>query len=248
MKLDENDTPPFVSINHTEVKIKEDAPIGTQIVEDITVTDMDLVGSILNVYCSKECSDNFKFELLNEPTTNELIFGVFLAKQIEYSNENNKHTLNLAISDGVHNTTLKIDVIVLNVQNKPPVFIGSTTSIISEDALVGSLVMKIKAVDGDYVESNSFPSKSFGRPIIYELLTNPGNYFKLDSHSGELRVASQMDTEKFPLTNGVLTVKVRATEIGNNFTKISESDSSTVDITITLLDVNDEVSNHIYNI
>ena len=68
---------------------------------------------------------------------------------------------------------------VKDVQNSPPVFKGSTTGIISEDADIGTLVMTIKAEDADYgdprtvmyeiTSSKYFLSSLFPNKIIYIL-------------------------------------------------------------------------------
>ena len=96
---------------------------------------------------------------------------------------------------------------VMDVQNTPPVFkTGSLTGIVNEDDAVGTVIMKIRAKDGDTGNP---------RRIIYELIENPFNYFDIDTNSGELRIAKQLDRESLGASSGVLGLRVRASELVN---------------------------------
>ena len=76
----------------------------------------------------------------------------------------------------------------------------------NEDDAVGTVVMSIKANDGDTGNP---------RRIIYELVENPLNYFDIDTNSGDLRIAKQLDREALGASSGVLTLQVRASELIN---------------------------------
>jgi hypothetical protein len=52
---------------------------------------------------------------------------------------------------------------VLDVQNLPPVFQSSLTSIVEEDAEIGTPVITVQAKDGD---------RGVPRPIVYDLLSS----------------------------------------------------------------------------
>lgn len=91
--------------------------------------------------------------------------------------------------------------------------------------------MTVKARDGD---------RGMPRKIIYELVTNPFDYFLLDIETGELRTAKPLDREALQNSTGVLTLKIRAREIIDG---IPGNDNITVTIaeaTVTIKDVNDE--------
>lgn len=207
----------------------------------------------------------------NNSPVNYLAVSVKLLSELEFHPKmKNQHIIHLVASDGAHNTTLPIVINILDVQNKPPVFIGSTTAIVSEDTAIGTVVMKVKAYDGDAITldalnnaamsasiNNALASASssntnsrfnasytpsvIGRPVVYQLINNPFDYFMINSKTGEISVANTLDKEAFPATNGLVTLEVKAVETSKG--KPIENDSlaeSTVTLSITLSDVNDE--------
>ena len=252
--IDENDNPPFFNYNSDQilkVNVSEDSKVGTIIVSNITAGDIDLVGSILKVDC-QNCNQLFNIELLDEATANHISFSLSLAKQLEYQLNMDPIMIKVVVSDGFHETGLEIKITVLDVQNKPPVFVGSNTAVVFENIPIGSLVLTLKAVDGDFLNldlhqeyKNQFKSDTRSRPVIYELLTNPLNSFSLGLKNGQLRVQNKLDKEQFPSTNGVITLKVKATEVDNINSPYSGPShpfsSSITSVTITLQDVNDEL-------
>ena len=83
------------------------------------------------------------------------------------------------VKDGVHEITSEIVFSVIDVQNTPPIFMGSQTGIISEDDPVGTNVLTIKARDGDSGQA---------RRIIYTLEENPNGYFAIDKDKGDITI------------------------------------------------------------
>uniref|UniRef100_T1L1Z0 Cadherin domain-containing protein n=1 Tax=Tetranychus urticae TaxID=32264 RepID=T1L1Z0_TETUR len=243
--IDENDNAPRFDLegsptkqnNVITVNISEDSPPGTLVVDRLTARDIDLVGSILRVSC-KNCPPHFTVNLLNEATTNLISFSVALIKPISYRPNMEPIELSLTVSDGSHSSALIVQVMVTNVQNKPPVFVGSNTAVISEDIPIGSLVMTLRAIDGDSLSVEAY------RSVVYELLTNPMECFKLDLKTGQLRIANKLDKEAFPSTNGVISLKVKAIEVDSIDLPYNNRDDplavSIASVTITLQDVNDE--------
>jgi len=65
------------------------------------------------------------------------------------------------LQDGQHNSSTGVQINVQDVQNSPPVFEGSLSGIVKEDADIGTQVMTVKAHDGD---------KEHPRKIVYELV------------------------------------------------------------------------------
>lgn len=201
----------------------------------------------------------YSSESSSSSSTNYLSFSIVTSKELEFKMKSNIETFTLTATDGSHNTSIPVTIVIEDVQNKSPVFVGSSSAIISEDSPIGSVVMRIRAIDGDamstdalliHTSSSSSSASSVssklpdvGRPIFYELLTNPLEYFTLNSRTGDLKVANRLDKESFPSTNGMINIKVKATEID---TKTGKPDTSTplassiTSLTITLQDVNDE--------
>ena len=101
-----------------------------------------------------------------------------------------------------------------------PVFTGSLTVVISETDGEGDVILTLQAEDRDNVEA---------RPILYELLKNPHNYFRLHPSSGQLSLARQPDREILAGAEpgNILSLEVVATEltdgekgkVKNNFRK-----------------------------
>jgi len=87
-----------------------------------------------------------------------------------------------------------------------------------EDDTIGTLVMTVHTANAG--------------SISYSLLENPNNIFDLDAESGQLTTAKMVDRETLD-TNGLLRVKVRATNIDTG--EISEHD-----LTVIVGDANDE--------
>ena len=90
--------------------------------------------------------------------------------------------------------------------DSPPVFTGSLTGVITETDGEGDVILTLQAEDRDNVRP---------RPILYELLSNPHNYFRLHSSSGQLSLARQLDREALAGAepSNILTVEVVATEL-----------------------------------
>lgn len=65
--------------------------------------------------------------------------------------------------DGLNNGTTGVEIKVADIQNSPPEFLDSLTGIVREDDPIGTLVMTVKARDGD---------RGMPRKMIYELVTS----------------------------------------------------------------------------
>lgn len=122
------------------------------------------------------------------------------------------------LQDGTYSSTTSLEIRIKDVQNSPPVFQGSLAAVIDEDCPIGTLVMTIQAKDGD---------RGQPRKIVYDLLTSksdtikvtslhtmpslsdPMEYFLLDSKSGELRTAKPLDKEALPDATGLVVLSVR---------------------------------------
>lgn len=61
----------------------------------------------------------------------------------------------------MHETKINVDIHVKDIQNMPPVFHGSLTTVISEDISVGTHILTVNAKDGD---------RGDPRNVIYDLI------------------------------------------------------------------------------
>ena len=209
--LDQNDNPPKFSGLPYKHTVNEDTPVGTTIYRAIEAHDVDLVGEILDVAClpaqtGSDLCDYFDIVPRTQDTDIDMFRGSVVLKQPFNYRERQIYQIQLAVFDGIYNDTTDMVFTVLDVQNTPPVFEGSLTGIVNEDDAVGTVIMNITAKDGDTGNP---------RTIIYELIENPLNYFDIDTYTGELRIAKQLDREALEASSGVLTLRVRASELIN---------------------------------
>lgn len=209
--LDENDNPPKFSGVPYKATVNEDTPVGTTIYRAIEAHDVDLVNEILDVIClpsnfGLDLCDYFTIVPRTQDTDIDMFRGSIVLKKPFNYRERQIYQIQLGVLDGKFNDTTDIIFTVLDVQNTPPVFEGSLTGIVSENDTVGTVIMNIKAKDGDTGNP---------RRIIYELVDNPLSYFDIDTNSGELRIAKPLDRESLAASSGVLTLKVRASELIN---------------------------------
>lgn len=216
-----------------ETVVLEDAAIGTTVYDKILITDRDAVGENLDVVCVAEsqlegaCS-TFSIQVL-ESHQDRLRAAIVLKQKLDY-NENMIFSIPLFTTDGLFNASTSMEVRIMDVQNSPPVFQGSLATIISEDSPIGTLVLTLQARDGD---------KGAPRKIVYDIISNPMDYFLVDSKSGELRTAKPLDKEELPEASGIITLIVRAREIVDGVPSIDASSSTTTKVSITIRDVND---------
>jgi Cadherin domain len=155
--------------------------------------------------------------------------AIVLKQKLDY----NKHTtfsVALVATDGLFNSTTVVHVTVEDVQNSPPVFQGALSTTINEDSSIGTLVMTLNAKDGD---------SGSPRRIVYDIISNPMDYFLIDSISGELRTGKSLDKEELPDSSGVIELVVRAREVVSGVPSNDPSSSSTAKVSIIIKDVND---------
>lgn len=216
-----------------ETEILESASVGTTVFDKILVQDRDTVGDNLDISCVApgqyaDACDKFSVTILDS-SQDRLRAAVILKEKLDY-NERMLYQISLVSSDGLHNASTSLEIHVTDVQNSPPVFQGTLAAVINEDSPIGTLVMTIHARDGD---------KGQPRKIVYDLISNPMDYFLIDSKSGELRTAKPLDKEALPDDTGLIILTIRAREIVDGIPSHDEMTSSTTHASITIRDVND---------
>ncbi|XP_059616920.1 cadherin-87A [Phlebotomus argentipes] len=231
--LDENDNAPEFQNVPYETEVLEDAEIGTTVFDKIHVTDRDIVGENLDITCvpnsqNPDACSVFTLKVL-QSEQDILRAAVVLAGKLDY-NERMIYQIELKATDDVHVSTASLEIRVKDVQNAPPVFQGSLASVINEDSPIGTLVMTIQARDGD---------RGQPRKILYELVSNPMDYFLLDSKTGELRTAKPLDKEALPDATGLVSLTVRARELVDGMPGNDALTMATTQASVTIRDVND---------
>ncbi|XP_055857461.1 cadherin-87A isoform X2 [Episyrphus balteatus] len=231
--LDENDNPPEFQNVPYEADVEEDAPIGLTIFDKILVKDKDTVGDDLVISCvpqdqSPEACSKFRLEII-QSKQDILQAAVVLNDSLNY-NQRMIYHFQIEATDGVHVAHTNFEVRVKDIQDKPPVFQGSLSTVIDEDSPIGTLVLKIQARDGDTGEP---------RKIVYDLLTNPMDYFLLDERTGELRTAKPLDREALNDSTGLISLLIRARELIDGVPGNDNLTMATAQATVTIRDVND---------
>lgn len=231
--LDENDNPPEFQNTPYEADVNEDAAIGTTVFDKILLKDPDIIGDSLDVKClaqaqSPNSCKKFRLEVLSrEPTT--LTASIVLSETLNY-NERMIYHFQIIGTDGIHQSQTNFEARVKDIQDKAPVFYGSLSTVIDEDSSINTLLLKLQARDGDTGEP---------RKIVYDLLTNPMDYFLLDERTGELRTAKPLDREALVESTGLITLTIRAREVVNGVPINDAAASNTAKVTVTIRDVND---------
>ncbi|XP_056910340.1 protocadherin Fat 3 isoform X4 [Takifugu flavidus] len=117
-----------------------------------------------------------------------------------------------------------VDVVVLDVNDNPPLFQNTSySSVLPENSMIGTTVLKVIAQDQDS-EKNAL--------VSYQILSdiyNSTDYFHMDSSSGLIFMARRLDYELVQRHNFI----VRATDSGD------PALSSDVSVTVTVTDTND---------
>ncbi|CAG7728421.1 unnamed protein product [Allacma fusca] len=235
--LDQNDNPPhFQNQSAFEaIEVSEETRIGSRILS-VSLTDPDMSGLALTLHCTPsqqtpEACEVFPVEI-KESTAGHLRAEIRLAMKLDYK-KRSLYRFTLSSTDGEHTTTAKVLIKVHDVQNTAPEFTGSMSGRISEDAVVGALVMIIQARDGD-----------IGKPreVKLSLLSNPGDAFQLDSRTGYLTTTRPLDRE---ILGSVLTMQIKAQEVlhseelSNNQRSENDVTQTLANVTVLIDDVND---------
>ncbi|CAG00464.1 unnamed protein product, partial [Tetraodon nigroviridis] len=121
-----------------------------------------------------------------------------------------------------------VDVVVLDVNDNAPLFQNTSySSVLPENVMIGTTVLKVFAQDQDS-EKNAI--------VSYQILSdiyNSTDYFHIDSSSGLIFMARRLDYELVQRHNFI----VRATDSGD------PTLSSDVSVTVTVTDTNDNPPN-----
>ncbi|KAG1695316.1 Cadherin-87A [Nymphon striatum] len=251
--LDENDNNPQFTNDSYGTAIFEDTPVGTTILSNIVVTDIDQVGSSIDIECQTEIEGTLKvvvrvifpdtckkFKVVSmSKSSTKSIASILLQEPVNYA-EQNSYRLKLSATDGSLNTSTIVIIKVTDIQNSPPIFIGSLTGIVREDAPVGTLVMTLKAVDGDMGNP---------RPVRYSLQSNPEDFFSVDSRTGEVRTTQKIDPRTSNTVKWSCIYKLQNMKMEKLLT-VADAQTTKM-ISITIRDVNDEpptFNKHEYNV
>ena len=219
--------PPVVNGNQT-IKVQVGTDGGTPIAV-INATDAD--------------GDRISYRIvsvMSEEVTGDAAQGLFsiddngvvsLARRLDFATRTRFEVI-IEVSDGISTTPAHLVVVVVNGNQFPPNITAQAFSVLEEQT-AGTIVGTVLAIDID-----AEPSENISFSIV-----NTGRVstlFSIESETGVLRTSSVLDREMLvmsglflPESNSSETITVQAEDGG------TPSLSSTAEITITLIDVND---------
>ncbi|XP_042193825.1 LOW QUALITY PROTEIN: protocadherin Fat 4 [Callorhinchus milii] len=217
--LDVNDNPPIFNPSSYSTAVLENLPPGASILT-VNATDADDGPNSQLAYtiASGDSLDHFSI-------SSDGILSV--EQQMDRESQSFYNLIirahDLAETPGIRLTsTAQVSVILLDVNDSPPRFISSKMTYVQENSPLNTIVYKAQATDPDS-GPNSY--------VEYTLRMSSGTKFSIGTIDGELRLTGQLDRED--ISNYTLTVI--ATDKGQ------PSLSSSMDITVIVLDVNDNV-------
>ena len=215
---DENDNPPIFMPDSDVVEWDEDIPIGT-LLYPARATDID--GNMQLVYSI--FGNQSRLFSVSTATGDVILEG-----NLDFE-EATSHTIFIVASDGVFNASLELTIIVLDVNDNPPVFVQSMYNIsVAENVTIGEdLLTELQPLQVVDLDGSSNPAVQF-----FIESGDDQNQFAVNlisSDTAELIVAAGLDRE---VVDQYSLVIVAQDSVNLNF-------SSTALVTILILDVND---------
>lgn len=217
-------TPTFETESYT-FHIREDTTIGIWI-GTVSATDLDRAQNAFITYEVVESEDAETFRI------DPFVGTLSLKKQLNYMYNTRYQLSVIAYDNGSPRLTgtTYVTVDIIDVNDKPPTFeIERPLIRIRENYAVGRNIHQIKAHDGD---------TGVGGEVLYKLISgNENGTFVLDSESGEIAVASELDRESVesyifvveaedkgtPSLTGTTTLSITVTDVNDNTPTFTDS-------------------------
>lgn len=204
--LDINDNPPQFSRKLYSASVPESSVIGTQVL-NVMATSLDIGVNAEIKYSIVGGNEHRHFAI------DSLTGSITLAEPLDYERAREFYLTIQALDGGIPplSNHAAVNVTVLDSNDNPPVFTQSSYSaIIREDAMIGESVLRLNAVDLDGGDN--------GR-ITYTLLNGDRHsQFRIDSTSGLLSVAGQLDREL--ITSYMLEIEARDNGVPSSLANI----------------------------
>uniref|UniRef100_F6RUV7 Cadherin-related family member 1 n=1 Tax=Ornithorhynchus anatinus TaxID=9258 RepID=F6RUV7_ORNAN len=222
---DANDeSPQFIDTPYI-VLVPEDTPAGSSIFRVRTVDRDTGAGGSVTYFLQNARANKFTVD------RHSGVLRVKAGATLDYE-KSRTHFVTVVAKDGggklrgdykVFSATTTITVNVDDVQDSPPVFVGTPYyGYVYEDTLPGSEVLAVAAMDGDRSQPN---------PILYSLVNGSEGSFEINTSTGAISVIqspSQLEKEVYEL-------KVQVSEVGSEGAK--EAHALTT-VTIRVVDLN----------
>ncbi|CAJ0575569.1 unnamed protein product, partial [Mesorhabditis spiculigera] len=115
--------------------------------------------------------------------------AIFVKEPLDYETES-VYQLRLVVSDGKHNTSTSVQIVVDDVNDNAPVFDepAYNTTVLEQDADVPKILFRVRATDADKDEKS--------RRIIYRLEgQGAGEFFRIGRETGEIELLKELDRD-----------------------------------------------------
>lgn len=226
---DVNDNEPVFKQYQSTVTIPENSPPGNVLTVEATDRDEGTYGQV--VYRLQEAEED---EHAFSVSTVDGKGVVKLIKELDYEKKSLYQLKILAVdrsnNERINTGTAEVVVKVEDVEDQFPEFlVASPVSRISEDAQIGTQVMRVKAVDGD---------RGVNNPIIYSITKGAMDAFEIDPTLGVIYTRQKLDRENSSNGNGGAYILEITAEEKSQI--ISPPPSAKTEVTIIVTDVNDE--------
>uniref|UniRef100_A0A674P605 Protocadherin Fat 4 n=1 Tax=Takifugu rubripes TaxID=31033 RepID=A0A674P605_TAKRU len=227
--LDVNDNPPAFNTSVYSTSVSESLPVGSSIVT-VGASDADDGPNAQLLYRIASGDPQSHFIITKD--------GVLKTQKALDRESQSFYNLVITVNDLApppmtrFTSTAQVSVILLDVNDCPPTFTSQKMTYIQENTPVDTVVFAVHASDSDS-GPNSYVEYSLRGPF--------SNKFSIGTIDGDVRLVGELDREE--LSNYTLTVV--ATDKGE------PPLSSTMDVTMVVLDVNDNTpsfSQNIYDI
>lgn len=178
---DANDNPPIMNNLIYNVSILENEP-PPQLVVKVSATDVD---SGENGQVTYKLFDDFEGAFEIDSASGE----IYTNTRLDREEMSNYELLVEAVDQGVSQLTgtATVTVTVLDKNDNPPRFTRLFSVNVTENAEIGSFVIRVTSSDQDIGENAN---------ATYNFTENPGEKFKIDSISGNVTVIGHLDREQ----------------------------------------------------
>lgn len=206
---DQNDEPPEFNSHSYNATVMENALAKLLVVPEISTTDKDLNPTV--TYNILTHTDKFAIDSST---------GTIRTKS-QIDREVNKFlTVGVVATDGVNSVTATVTVKILDANdNNPQLDSGQNSVSVSENSSIGAHVTTILATDDDDGKNAD---------ITFDLVSN-GGPFRINQTTGEITVTGKLDRESSESHRVIIYARDNGKQIR----------SSSMSVTITVLDVND---------
>uniref|UniRef100_A0A665TAV5 FAT atypical cadherin 3a n=1 Tax=Echeneis naucrates TaxID=173247 RepID=A0A665TAV5_ECHNA len=212
--IDNNDNSPTCDQAVYSASVPEDIPINS-IMLRVGATDADVgVSSWIQFSLHGPGSQDFTMD----PDSGEVKSSVIL----DHEKTPSYHLVAQATDGGGRWCCAEVRLTVTDVNDNPPIFtLSQYTASVYEDTPTKAQLTRIQAID---------PDEGPGRTVSYFLVDSAGDSFSIDASSGVVALERVLDRE----VQSAYQITVRASDQG-----LPQSLFSLVNITITVLDIND---------